>query len=73
MAADLLSGDQERLKNYVNVACTIQKTHDTSVKLWTRHDGIPIMDSMPLASSNKTGSKKSKFERPKTLNFITRL
>ena len=31
MAGDLLSCDRERLKNYVNVTCTIQKTRDTSV------------------------------------------
>ena len=30
VAGDLLSCDQERLKNYVNVTCTIQKTRDTS-------------------------------------------
>ena len=31
MAGNLLSCDQERLKNYINVTCTKQKTRDTSV------------------------------------------
>ena len=31
MAGDLLLRDRERLKNYVNVTSTIQKTRDTSV------------------------------------------
>ena len=30
MAGDMLSCDRERLKNYVNVSCTIQMTRDTS-------------------------------------------
>ena len=31
MAEDMLSCDRERLKNNVNVTCTIQNTQDTSV------------------------------------------
>ena len=56
------------LKIYVNVTCTIQKTHDT------RNLCIICNLCMPLASSNKTGGIKNRnLERPKTLNFITRL
>ena len=31
MTRDMLSCDRERLKNYINVTCTIQKTRDTNV------------------------------------------
>ena len=66
MARDMLSCDQERLKN--NVTCTIQKTHDTSVMYAYCHL------CMLLASSNKKlDVKNQNFERPKMLNFITRL
>ena len=55
LAGNLLSCDRERLKNYINVICTIQKTRDTKRNLC-----IICHLCMPIASSNIIGLKKSK-------------